>query len=71
MRSIMLTYPGFQSLPRGLKQMLVTSESRFFSDARPSMAHGTSGKLAHAQPPRARPTPRRDNPPSALGAWNN
>jgi hypothetical protein len=34
MRTIILTYPGFQSLPRGIKQMLVTSEEIFFGNAR-------------------------------------
>jgi hypothetical protein len=33
MRTIILTYPGFQSLPKGIKQMLVTSENLFFGNA--------------------------------------
>ena len=33
MRTIILTYPGFQSLPKGVKQMLVASENFFFGDA--------------------------------------
>ena len=32
MKSIMVTYPGFQSLPKGLKQMLVESERFFFEE---------------------------------------
>ena len=32
--SIAATYPGFQSLPRGVKQMLLVSESHFFEEAR-------------------------------------
>jgi hypothetical protein len=32
MKSIMVTYPGFQCLPKGLKQMLVESESFFFEE---------------------------------------
>jgi hypothetical protein len=32
MRSIMMAYPGFQALPKGLKQMLVESESHFFEE---------------------------------------
>lgn len=32
MKPIMMTYPGFQSLPKGLKQMLVESESFFFEE---------------------------------------
>jgi len=35
MRSIVFTYPGFASLPRGIKQLLVTSESIFFREAKP------------------------------------
>ena len=30
MKSIMVTYPDFQSLPKGLKQMLLASETFFF-----------------------------------------
>jgi hypothetical protein len=35
MKTIVLTYPGFHSLPKGLRQMLVVSESIFFSEAKP------------------------------------
>ncbi len=34
MRSIMMTYPGFQSLPRGIRKMLLVSETFFFVEAR-------------------------------------
>jgi hypothetical protein len=33
MKSIVVTYPGFQTLPKGLKMMLVASESFFFHEA--------------------------------------
>jgi hypothetical protein len=33
MKSIMMTYPDFIRLPRGIKQMLVASESFFFAEA--------------------------------------
>jgi hypothetical protein len=33
MKSIMMTYPNFQALPKGLKQMLLASESFFFDEA--------------------------------------
>jgi len=36
-KSIMVTYPDFQSLPKGIKKMLVTSESVFFGDARTAL----------------------------------
>ena len=32
MRTIMMTYAGFQTLPKGLKQMLVESENHFFEE---------------------------------------
>jgi len=34
MKSIMVTYPDFQKLPKGLKQMLVASESFFFEETK-------------------------------------
>jgi hypothetical protein len=34
MKSIVVTYPNYQSLPKGIKRMLVTSESVFFRDAK-------------------------------------
>jgi hypothetical protein len=34
LNSITATYPGFQSLPKGVKQMLLVSESLFFEEAR-------------------------------------
>ena len=35
LNSIAATYPGFQALPKGVKQLLLVSESVFFEDARP------------------------------------
>ncbi len=32
LRSIAFNYPGFQALPRGIKKMLVVSESFFFAE---------------------------------------
>jgi hypothetical protein len=34
MKLIMNTYPGFQTLPKGVKQMLLVSESFFFDEMR-------------------------------------
>jgi hypothetical protein len=34
MRTIILTYPGYQSLPRGIKQMLVASENFYFDESK-------------------------------------
>ena len=33
MKSIMTEYPDFRSLPKGVRQMLVASESLFFAEA--------------------------------------
>ncbi|MFO1477818.1 MAG: hypothetical protein U1F98_14375 [Verrucomicrobiota bacterium] len=32
MKSIMMTYPGFQRLPREIKKLLLVSESYFFGE---------------------------------------
>jgi len=34
MKSIITTYPDFQSLPRGVKKMLLASENFFFGEAK-------------------------------------
>jgi hypothetical protein len=39
MNSIVWTYPGFESLPKGIKQMLVASEAHFLKEARLASAH--------------------------------
>jgi hypothetical protein len=44
--SVAATYPGFQSLPKGVKQMLLITESVFFEDARPLVRP----KMAGARP---------------------
>jgi hypothetical protein len=36
MRTIILTYPGFQSLPRGVKQLLLATENFYFEEPRPA-----------------------------------
>jgi hypothetical protein len=43
MNSITTTYPDFQSLPKGIKRMLVVSESLFFEDAK-AMPKATVGQ---------------------------
>ena len=50
MKSIVVTYPYFQSLPKGIKVMLIASETFFFNDA--------SGKVAPAMPGKAAPRPQ-------------
>ncbi len=39
MNLIAQTYPEFQSLPQGIQQMLLFSESHFSNQARPRPAH--------------------------------
>ena len=39
MKSIITTYPDFQILPRGVKAMLLTSESHFFQEAKIPLAN--------------------------------
>ena len=34
MKSIVSTYHGFHALPKGVKQLLLTSETLFFEDAK-------------------------------------
>jgi hypothetical protein len=45
MKSIMVTYPGYQNLPRGLKMLLVASESFFFGYPRPGSGKTPGGKV--------------------------
>ena len=33
MRTIVLTYPGYQSLPKGIKQLLVATENFYFDES--------------------------------------
>ncbi|HWW01480.1 MAG TPA: hypothetical protein VNZ64_17415 [Candidatus Acidoferrum sp.] len=43
MKSIITVYPGFQSLPKGVKKMLVVSETFFFREAGSRLANPTPG----------------------------
>jgi hypothetical protein len=49
MRTIILTYPGYQSLPRGIKQMLVASENFYFDEIGAVVAHVTSDQPEDAK----------------------
>jgi hypothetical protein len=73
MKSIITTYPDFAALPKGIKRMLLASESLFFAEAyaehrQASPTIGSRAKLlAPVQPPGLRSTP-----PSIFGsAWKN
>jgi hypothetical protein len=54
-KSIMVTYPDFQALPKGVKQMLLASESHFFDaasgtrDPRPAVFAGLVGGVSEIQ----------------------
>ena len=48
MKSILVTYPNFQALPKGLKQMLLASESFFFDESK--AAPRQSGEAAKNAP---------------------
>ncbi len=37
MNATILNYPGFHRLPKAIRQMLVTSEDHFFTDAQPEI----------------------------------
>jgi hypothetical protein len=58
MKTILLTYSGFQSLPKGVRQMLVATESFYYGETIPSAIY--SGKKnwanskvnSHCPPPR-------------------
>ncbi len=49
MRTIILTYPGYQSLPRGIKQMLVASENFYFDEIGAVAAKTNHGKPKDAK----------------------
>jgi hypothetical protein len=44
MKSIVVTYPNYQSLPKGIKMMLVVSESLFFREAKTAPARRADEK---------------------------
>ncbi|MGO8764552.1 MAG: hypothetical protein ACLQSR_05365 [Limisphaerales bacterium] len=53
MKSIVTEYPDFQMLPKGIKQLLVASESLFFEDATPVYDAMASRLARGAWTPRA------------------
>ena len=68
MNSIVATYPGFRALPRGIKQLLVTSESAFFIEAKPAAENVALGKLGQRAFQRPRVVAAEAN---QAGAWRN
>jgi len=45
MNTIIMTYPGFHALPRGIKMMLVESENFFFGEIRSRTEMAPRGTL--------------------------
>ena len=45
MKLIMMTYPGFQDLPKGVKKMLLASETFFFDETHRQTKRPTPGSL--------------------------
>jgi hypothetical protein len=60
MKSIITTYPDFQSLPRGIKKMLLASENFFFGEVRashPSLKRPAGGLPTGTKPESQFPMP--------------
>ena len=47
LNSIAATYPGFQALPKSIKQMLLVTESVYFEDARPHQPGAPHHNVPH------------------------
>jgi hypothetical protein len=60
MKSIITTYPDFQSLPRGIKKMLLASEDFFFGEVKapqPSPKRSAGGLPTETKPESQFPMP--------------
>ena len=72
MKSIITTYPDFQSLPKGIRSMLVASESFFFGEGNSRMQKPGNGEEATGSTPNPN---RGTNPGGSLSAfgysWKN
>jgi hypothetical protein len=72
MKSIVVTYPDYQSLPKGIKKMLVASESLFFAEANPAPAGRVNEKRQGGIVLTGRNDRRRGQPLQVLPAhWEN
>lgn len=69
MKSILITYPNFQALPKGVKQMLLASESFFFNQ--PSAAPKRGKEIVQPKPPAAVPWARWSAGSTFHPAWKN
>jgi hypothetical protein len=50
MNSTILNYPGFQDLPKSIRQMLVMSEEYFFRDSQPKPERMLPGHFGNLPP---------------------
>ena len=50
MKPIMTVYPSFQALPKGLKQLLVESESFFFEEETTFFRRNHNGVVSRGRP---------------------
>jgi len=50
MNSIVQSYPGFWSLPKGIQEMLTVSETHFLNEARPGAAHAVLKNTSRGEP---------------------
>ena len=72
MKSIMTTYPGFHSLPRGIKKLLLESETFFFSEPRGTQGKTGNGKFPFMAMIRASGGPSLDRRfPAFTPSWRN
>ena len=72
MKSIIMTYPDFQSLPKGIKRMLVASESFFFRETESRLKRPRDAAVTARTILRANRGYDLSGPSSAFGAaWRN
>ena len=74
MKSIITTYPDFHALPKGIKRMLLASESFFFAEAFSERHQEPQPTTAPRSKPLAgvQPLPRFSEPSSIFGSeWKN
>jgi hypothetical protein len=62
MRTIILTYPGFQSLPRGLKQLLLATEEFYFAEVHSTVAKANAVRPKGAKIAQFTPMPSLGRP---------
>jgi hypothetical protein len=74
MKSIITTYPDFHALPKGIKRMLLASETFFFAEALSEHLQGPQPTTAPRSKPLSalQPLPRFSTPSSIFGSeWKN